>query len=78
MTRRVSALVDPAGKVIASVVHPPGSASYTENDVPSGWGLLAEEGQEVVELELPDEEVSPTPGPEFLQALQRFKDSMSS
>ena len=76
--RTVSILVDEAGKVIASYIPPERRATpFTADEAPSS-GLLASEGQEVIDLELPDDEVPSEPGPDFLETLQRHKDRRAS
>jgi hypothetical protein len=72
--RKVSIVVDGDGKVVASYITPRlHEVPFTPDETPSS-GLLASEGQEVIDLELPDEEVPPEPGPDFLETLQRHKD----
>jgi hypothetical protein len=76
--KKVTVLVDNAGKIIASYVPPERhSVPFTADEPPSG-GLLASEGQEVLDLELPDDEVPAEPGADFLETLQRHKDRDSS
>lgn len=76
--KKVTVLVNEAGEIIASYIPPERRpVSFTADEPPSG-GLFASEGQEVLDLELPDEEVPFEPGPDFLETLQRFKDRGSS
>jgi hypothetical protein len=76
--RKVTVLVDEAGKVIASYIPPERrSISFTADEPPSG-GMLPSEGQEVLELEVADDEIPAEPGPDFLETLQRHKDSAAS
>jgi hypothetical protein len=76
--RKVTVLVDESGQVIASYIPPERrSVSYTDDEPPSA-GLLPAEGQEVLDLELADEEVPSEPGDDFLEKLQRHKDSADS
>jgi hypothetical protein len=76
--RKVTVLVDEAGKIIASYIPPERrSVSFTADEPPSA-GLLASEGQEVIDLELTDEEVPSEPGTDFLEKLQRHKDRAAS
>jgi hypothetical protein len=76
--KKVTVLVNDAGEVIASYIPPERrTVSFTADEPPSA-GLLASEGQEVLDLDLPDEEVPSEPGPDFLETLQRHKDRGSS
>jgi hypothetical protein len=76
--RTVSIVVDEAGKVTASYIPPERHATpFTADEAPSS-GLLASEGQEIIDLELPDDEVPPEPGADFLETLQQHKDRRSS
>ena len=76
--RKVTVLVDEAGKIIASYVPPERrSVSFTADEPPSA-GLLPSEDEEVLELELADEEIPSEPGTDFLETLQRHKDSAAS
>jgi hypothetical protein len=76
--KKVTVLVDEGGKVIASYIPPDRrSVPFTADEPPSA-GLLASDGQEVLDLELPDEDVPSEPGADFLETLQRLKDERSS
>jgi len=76
--KTVKVVVDEAGKVVASYIPPERRRVPFTADEPPSAGLLASEGQEVIDLELPDEEVPSEPGPDFLETLQRHRDQMSS
>ena len=70
----VTVLIEKTGKIIAAYFPPEGpQVSYTPED-PSSVGLLAGEGQEVADLEVPDEDFPAESGPDFLEMLQRHKD----
>ena len=73
---KVTVVVNEAGKVIAAHVplDPESSADSDTEDSPS-VGFLPGEGQDVVDLDLPDEDVPGEPPTDFLDTLQKHKDS---
>jgi hypothetical protein len=77
---KVTIVVNEAGKVIAAHVPmapetPPDSAQ-AEVDT-TRTEIRPSEGQEVLQLEIPDEDVRSAPQPDFLDTLQRHKDGGS-
>jgi len=73
---KVTVVVNEAGQVMAA--HVPVSSegpsdSYAEEEGRI-TGFVPSEGQEVLELDIPDEDVPSEPRPEFLNTLQMYKD----
>ena len=76
---KVTVLIDASGKVIAAhvpVASERGPNSYGEDTLMTGF--MPSEGQEVLELDLPDEDVPGEPPHDLLEKLQVYKDRNSS
>ena len=74
---KITVVVNEAGQVIAA--HVPVSSkgpsdSYAEEEEGRITGFVPSEGQDVLDLELPDEDVPSEPRPDFLNILQMYKD----
>jgi hypothetical protein len=70
---RATVVVDEAGKVVAAHI-PTAPGDEYEGDEPAMFEFVPSEGEEVVEVDVPDEHVSSDLGPEFLDVLQQHKD----
>jgi hypothetical protein len=73
---KVTVVVDEAGKVVAAHI-PTAPPDDYEGDEPPMIEFVPSEGEEVVELDIPDEDVASDPEPEVLEILQRHKDRSS-
>jgi hypothetical protein len=76
---KVTVVVNEAGEVIAAhvpVASERGPDSYRD-DAPT-TGFMPSEGQEVLDLDLPEEDAPGEPPADFLETLQRHKDRGSS
>jgi hypothetical protein len=72
---RVTVVVNAAGQVIAALIPVSSQGSESHADEEGGiTGFVPSEGQDVVDLDLPDEDVPTEPGPDFLNTLQMYKD----
>lgn len=71
---KVMVVVDEAGKVVAAHIPTAPADEYEGEEPPPVVEFVPSEGEEVLELELPDEDVAGEQGPEFLEVLQRHKD----
>jgi hypothetical protein len=76
--KKITVLIDEGGGIVASYIPPERPADASTGDEPPFGGLFASEGQQVLDLELPDEEVPTEPGPNFHETLQRYRDRGSS
>jgi hypothetical protein len=70
---KIAVVLNEAGKVVAAHI-PSGIFDESAGDQPPTFGFVPADGEEVAELDLPDEEVPSDPELEFLEILQRHKD----
>jgi hypothetical protein len=70
---KVMVVVDQAGTVVAAHVPTAPSEPYEGMEAPIAE-FVPSEGEEVIELELPDDALAGEPGPEILEVLQQQKD----
>ena len=73
---KVTVVVNAAGQVIAALtpVSSEGPSESHADEEGAITGFIPSEGQEVLDLDLPDEDVPTEPGPDFLNTLQMYKD----
>lgn len=75
--KKITVLVNKENKIVAARV-PSGSDSKYADGEPPMTRFAPSEGEEVLDLDLPDEDVPSEPGPDFLETLQRFRARGSS
>jgi hypothetical protein len=71
---KVTVVVDKAGKVVAAHIPSAPPDDYEGGDEPPVIEFVPSEGEEVLDLDLPDEDIPSEAGPELLETLQRHKD----
>lgn len=71
---KVTVVVDEAGKVVAAHIPTAPADDYKADELPMSE-FVPSEGEEIVELDLPDEDIaSDAEATELLEILQRHKD----
>ena len=70
---KVTVVLNEAGKVVAAHIQAAASDASAGDHTPN-LGFVTSQGEEVAELDLPDEEVPSDLQPEFLETLQRHKE----
>jgi hypothetical protein len=71
---KVTVIVNKAGKVIAAYI-PVDGESGPESGAGVRVGFMPKEDQEVMDLDVPDEEVPRVPSDDLMEMLQRRKDT---
>ena len=73
---KITVVVNEVGQVIAAHVPVSSERPYDSDAEDEGriTGFVPSEGQEVLDLEVPDDDVPSEPRPDFLNTLQTYKD----
>jgi hypothetical protein len=74
---KVTAILDETGKVRAARIHTSPPEGDPTDEAPTVRFVLSE-GEEEVELDVPDEEIPTDPGEEFLEALRQHSERQRS